>query len=88
MCLATPGEILAIQEDPLRMATVRFGAITKDVSLAMVPDATIGDYVVVHVGFAISKLDEAAARASLALLRQLEARDPASRDGSVEKAEP
>ncbi|GKS58714.1 hydrogenase assembly protein HypC [Nitrospira sp.] len=88
MCLAIPGEVVTVQDDPLRMATVRFGAITKDVSLAMVPDATIGDYVVVHVGFAISKLDEAAARASLALLRQLETDGSASEEGAVERLEP
>ena len=73
MCLAMPGQVLHIHDDSLRMATVLFGAITKDVSLAMVPDAGVGDYVVVHVGFAISKLDVAAARESLALLRQLDA---------------
>jgi hydrogenase expression/formation protein HypC len=47
------------------MATVSFGGVTKSVSLALVPEARVGDYVIVHVGFAISKLDEAAARRTL-----------------------
>jgi hydrogenase expression/formation protein HypC len=65
MCLAVPGRVLNIEEDQLRMATVSFGGVTKSVSLALVPEAGIGDYVIVHVGFAISKLDEEAARRTL-----------------------
>ncbi len=65
MCLAVPGQVLNIQDDTLRTATVSFGGVTKSVSLALVPEAGIGDYVIVHVGFAISKLDEAAARRTL-----------------------
>ena len=55
-----------------RTATVSFGGIAKEVSLALVPDATVGDYVIVHVGFAISKLDEEAARRTLELMAQLD----------------
>jgi hydrogenase expression/formation protein HypC len=65
MCLAVPGQVLNIEDDQLRMATVSFGGVTKSVSLALVPEARVGDYVVVHVGFAISKLDEEAARRTL-----------------------
>jgi hydrogenase expression/formation protein HypC len=66
MCLAIPGQVRTIaDDDPLRMATVAFGGVTKDISLVLVPDAQVGDYVIVHVGFAISKLDEEAARRSL-----------------------
>jgi hydrogenase expression/formation protein HypC len=65
MCLAIPGRVLNIEDDTLRMATVSFGGITKSVSLALVPEAEVGDYVIVHVGFAISKLDEEAARRTL-----------------------
>jgi hydrogenase expression/formation protein HypC len=65
MCLAVPGQVLSIEDDALRTATVSFGGVTKSVSLAMVPEAGIGDYVIVHVGFAISKLDEEAARRTL-----------------------
>ncbi|NJL18358.1 MAG: HypC/HybG/HupF family hydrogenase formation chaperone [Nitrospira sp.] len=65
MCLAVPGQVLNIGDDQLRTATVSFGGVTKSVSLALVPEAEVGDYVIVHVGFAISKLDEAAARRTL-----------------------
>jgi len=65
MCLAVPGRVLNIEDDTLRMATVSFGGVTKSISLALVPEAVVGDYVIVHVGFAISKLDEEAARRTL-----------------------
>lgn len=62
MCLAVPGKVLSVEtcdEDPLhRNGKVSFGGITKAVNLAYVPEATVGDYVIVHVGFAISKVDE------------------------------
>jgi hydrogenase expression/formation protein HypC len=72
MCLAVPGQILSIKDDQLRTATVSFGGTMKEVSLALVPEATVDDYVIIHVGFAISKLDEQAARESLELLAQLD----------------
>ncbi len=72
MCLAVPGQVVNVADDPLRTATVSFGGVTKSVSLALVPEARVGDYVIVHVGFAISKLDEDAARRSLELLAQLD----------------
>jgi len=65
MCLAVPGQVVNVADDPLRTATVSFGGVTKSVSLALVPEAGVGDYVIVHVGFAISKLDEDAARRTL-----------------------
>jgi hydrogenase expression/formation protein HypC len=65
MCLAVPGQVMNIEDDTLRMATVSFGGVTKSISLALVPEAVVGDYVIVHVGFAISKLDEEAARRTL-----------------------
>ena len=67
MCLAVPGQVMTIQDDQLRTAIVSFSGVTKSVSLAMVPEAQVGDYVIVHVGFAISRLDEAAAHRSLEL---------------------
>jgi hydrogenase expression/formation protein HypC len=73
MCLAVPGQVLNVADDPLRTATVSFGGVTKSVSLAMVPEAQVGDYVIVHVGFAISKLDEEAARRTLATYAELAA---------------
>ncbi len=81
MCLAVPGRVLNIEEDQLRMATVSFGGVTKSVSLALVPEAGIGDYVIVHVGFAISKLDEEAARRTLETYADLAA------SGSVDAPE-
>jgi hydrogenase expression/formation protein HypC len=65
MCLGIPGEVLDIREEHgLRFGKVRFGGVTRDVCLEYEPDAVIGDFVLVHVGFAISKIDrEQAARA-------------------------
>ncbi len=71
MCLAIPGQIQRIQDDELRTGTVSFAGVTKDVCLALVPEASVGDYVIVHVGFAISKINEQAAKKSLALIEQL-----------------
>lgn len=68
MCLAVPGQIIGITvtDDPLaRMGRVNFGGISKDISLAYLPEAQIGDYVIVHAGMALSVLDEAEAEASL-----------------------
>jgi hydrogenase expression/formation protein HypC len=63
--------VLNIEDDMLRTATASFGGVTKSVSLALVPEAGVGDYVIVHVGFAISKLDEEAARRTLATYAEL-----------------
>jgi hydrogenase expression/formation protein HypC len=73
MCLGVPGQIVAIEEDPLgtSMGTVRFGGIHKEVCLAYVPDARVGEYVVVHVGFALSRIDEEEAEAVFALLEEM-----------------
>jgi hydrogenase expression/formation protein HypC len=70
MCLAVPGKILSIEEqDGTRMAKVDFGGVVKDVCLAYLPDIGVGDYTIVHVGFAIQKLDEASALETLDLFR-------------------
>lgn len=60
MCLAVPGKIISIlNDDPImRLGKVNFGGIVKEVNLAYVPEASVGDYVIVHVGFAISTVDE------------------------------
>lgn len=73
MCLGVPGKILSIQEDPLgmHMGTVSFGGITKEVCLAYTPEAAVGDYVVVHVGFSISRIDEEEARRVFDALQEL-----------------
>ena len=72
MCLAVPGRVTSIEErDETLMAQVDFGGMVKDVCLQYVPDAEIGDYVVVHVGFAIQRLDEKSALDTLALFESL-----------------
>jgi hydrogenase expression/formation protein HypC len=72
MCLGIPGKILEVNADaPLRMGRVAFGGVTREVCLAYVPEAVVGDYVVVHVGVAISRMDEAEAARTLELLGEL-----------------
>ncbi|MGD8966092.1 MAG: HypC/HybG/HupF family hydrogenase formation chaperone [Anaerolineae bacterium] len=69
MCLGVPGRIIEAQEGGLmRMGKVDFGGITREICLAYVPEADVGDYVIVHAGFAISRIDEAEAQETLALL--------------------
>jgi len=72
MCLAIPGKLLEIDRgsQPV-MGTVSFGGIRKSVCLDLVPDAVIGEYVIVHVGFAISKMDEREALETLDLFNQM-----------------
>jgi hydrogenase expression/formation protein HypC len=74
MCLAIPGKILSVTgEDPLtRSARVSFGGIVKEISLGCTPEAKIGDYVLVHVGFALSVVDEAEANQVFEYLRQMD----------------
>jgi hydrogenase expression/formation protein HypC len=74
MCLAIPGKIESIRgDDPLtRTGRVNFGGILKDASLAFVPEAKIGDYVIVHVGLALSRVDEDEAQKVFTHLRQME----------------
>lgn len=73
MCLAVPGRIMAIEgDDPiLRSGTVDFSGITKRVNLSYVPEATVGDFVLVHVGFAISTVDEDEAAKVFSYLRAM-----------------
>ncbi len=73
MCLAVPGKIISISgDDPLmRSGKVSFGGVIKEVSLAYVPEVQVGDYVIVHVGFALSIVDEEAAEQTLADLQQM-----------------
>jgi hydrogenase expression/formation protein HypC len=79
MCLAVPGKIISIENDPsangnsslLRTGKVSFGGILKEVSLAYVPEAQVGDYVIVHVGFALSIVDEEEAEETLNYLKEI-----------------
>ena len=75
MCLAIPGKIISIDnsiDEIFRMAKVSFDGIAKDVNLAMVPEAKIGDYVLVHVGSAISIVDEEEAKATMDILMKMD----------------
>jgi hydrogenase expression/formation protein HypC len=72
MCLAIPGKIVEVYDTgDLRMGKIDFGGAKRDVCLAYVPEAGVGDYAVVHVGFAISVLSEEEANATLAMLREM-----------------
>ncbi len=77
MCLAIPSRIIKIENN---MATIDVEGVQREASLLLLEDARVGDYVIVHAGFAIQKLDEAAARETLDLLREAVA--------AVEKLEP
>lgn len=73
MCLAVPGKIQEIYEkDGLPMARVDFGGVVREVCLAYVPEAQVGDYCIVHVGFAINLVSEEEAQQTLALLKEIE----------------
>jgi hydrogenase expression/formation protein HypC len=72
MCLAIPGKVIEIDTTVTpRMGKVSFGGIKKDVCLELVPEVIIGDYVIVHVGFAINTVDEAEAQETLKLIEQM-----------------
>jgi hydrogenase expression/formation protein HypC len=85
MCLAVPGRILDVWVDQgTRMAMVDFDGIRKEICLAYLPDVEVGDYAIVHVGFAISRVDEVAARETLQMFRDLGILDENLGDGEVE----
>ena len=73
MCLGVPGQVMQIQENDqgMPMGTVSFGGIAKEVCLAYLPDVQVGDYVIVHVGFAISRVSEEEAQEVFETLRQM-----------------
>lgn len=75
MCLSIPGKLIEITsqlDETFRIGKVSFDGIIKEVSLTLVPEATIGDYVLVHVGAAISTIDEIEAKKTFDLLKQLD----------------
>jgi len=74
MCLGIPGEILSIEEDAqgLRQARVRFGSVIREVTMNLVPEAQVGEYVIVHAGFAISVIDAEEAQTVFRLLQEME----------------
>jgi hydrogenase expression/formation protein HypC len=82
MCLAIPGRVLSIADvDDALMAEVDFGTVRKKVCMAYIPDVKVGEYVVVHVGFAIQRLDEESALETLADFRKFGILDDELGDG-------
>jgi hydrogenase expression/formation protein HypC len=71
MCLAVPGKLMSIDQET-QTGRVSFGGIVKEVNLAYVPDVRIGEYVIVHVGFALSKVDEDEANRVFEYLREMD----------------
>lgn len=72
MCLAVPGRVESIRDEAgVRMGRLNFGGVLKEVCLAYVPGIAVGDYAIVHVGFAISRIDEAAAQATLRICAEI-----------------
>jgi len=92
MCLAVPGKITSITGDDQfsRIGKIDFGGVLKEASLAYVPEAQIGDYVIVHVGFALSRVDEAEALKVFEYLREIqelgELEEAADQEGPQEQA--
>ena len=73
MCLAIPGKVLeSFDQGGMRMAKVQFGGIVREACLAYVPETQVGDYVLVHVGFAISRVDEEEAQRTFELLKEMD----------------
>lgn len=72
MCLGVPGKIIDIyQQDGLRMAKIDFGGVTREACLEALPEAQVGEYTIIHAGFALNVLSEAEAMETLAVLREL-----------------
>jgi hydrogenase expression/formation protein HypC len=71
MCLGIPGEVKSIIEGDLRMGKVAFGGVVKEICLAYVPEAEVGDFVIVHAGFAISRIDREGALRVFSYLEEL-----------------
>ncbi|GAB4298604.1 MAG: HypC/HybG/HupF family hydrogenase formation chaperone [Ignavibacteriaceae bacterium] len=73
MCLAVPGKVVSIDDSnpELKMAKVNFGGVSKEVCVQWLPDVEVGDYVLVHVGFALNKIDEKDAEETLKILREM-----------------
>ena len=77
MCLGIPGKVMEIRDDGgLAMGKVDFGGVRKDACLAYLPEVEVGDYVIIHVGFAISRLDEEEALKTLEILGEMGALEP------------
>jgi hydrogenase expression/formation protein HypC len=90
MCLAIPGKVETITgDDPItRMGRINFGGVIKEASLAYVPGVKVGDYVIVHVGFALSKVDEDEAHKVFSYLKQMEELDELRDEVETKAKEP
>ena len=92
MCLAVPGRIESIHDEGgMRMGRVNFGGVVKEVCLAYLPDIAVGEFALVHVGFAIGRIDEESARQTLRTFAELGLLDEARRelaDGALQTGEP
>ena len=87
MCLGIPGKVLEIRsENDLPMGKVEFGGVVKEICLAYTPEVQIGDYVIVHVGFAISRVDEEEAQTIFSYLEQIGQAGRSGRVGSAARA--
>jgi len=89
MCLAIPGKLLELYEDPvgMKMGKANFGGVVKQVCLECTPSATTGDYVLVHVGFALSTVDEEEAKKTFQLLAEMEQLDELNDPGGEPEAD-
>ena len=84
MCLAIPGKVVSVEgDDIMRTARVDFGGVVKEINLAYTPDAKPVDYLLVHVGFAISKIDEVEARKVFEDLEQIDKLEAAQSEPAV-----
>ena len=84
MCLAIPGKVESVSggDDPItRMGRINFGGVIKEACLAYVPEVNVGDYVIVHVGFALSKVDEDEAQKVFGYLKQMQELDELQEGG-------
>ncbi len=82
MCLGVPGKIIEIYEaNGLQMGKIDFGGVTREACLAYVPEAKIGDYTIIHVGFALHLISEAEAQETLELLQQIADADAEDESG-------
>jgi hydrogenase expression/formation protein HypC len=79
MCLGVPGKVLeTFEANGMKMGKVDFGGVLRESCLAYLPDVAVGDYVIVHAGFAISKVDEEEARQTMAMLKEMDMLSPES----------
>jgi hydrogenase expression/formation protein HypC len=90
MCLGIPGEVVEVRDDAgLRFGKVRFAGVARDVCLEWVPEAMVGDYVLVHVGFAIALIDAEEAQRTYRILEELGQTDELTADGGpIEETAP